>query len=153
MTEPRKCDSCHKEYTPKRSSSKYCSTQCRSRSYSSVRTGRERIPDDLRLAVLARDEFRCRLCGKYPGKKRELRVDHIVPIAGGGAPLSMDNLWTLCHPCNSGKSDKSFDPSIAPPPNVVDLVLDVTPNEEHACVACEVRQRDDGAYELYIYEE
>jgi len=140
-------------YTPKRSSSKYCSTQCRSRSYSSTRTGRERIPDDLRLSVLARDGFRCRLCGHFPGKKRELRVDHIVPIEKGGAPLSDTNLWTLCHPCNSGKSDKDFDPSTAPPANVVDLVLDVTPDSYHECIGVELRKRDDDAYELYIYEE
>lgn len=149
----RKCDACGKEYFYERATSKYCSVQCRSRSYSSVHTGRQRIPDDLRLAVLSRDNYRCRLCGKFPGRNRDLRIDHIKPVSEGGDLLSMDNLWTLCHPCNSGKSDKEFDPSTAPPANVVDLVLDVTPNVEHACVAVELREREDGAYELYIYEE
>lgn len=153
MAEPRKCDSCHEVYTPKRKSSKYCSTQCRSRSYSSVRTGRERIPDDLRLAVLSRDGYRCRLCGKRPGLKRELRVDHITPIEQGGAPLSMQNLWTLCHPCNSGKSNKAFDTSTATHVCSTPGATSSTKSTRFGGGAVEVREREDGAYELYIYED
>jgi 5-methylcytosine-specific restriction endonuclease McrA len=33
-----------------------------------------------------------------------LEVDHIVAVANGGGSEE-SNLWTLCHPCNNGKSD------------------------------------------------
>ena len=31
-------------------------------------------------------------------------VDHIVPIADGGAPLDQANLQSLCHECHSRKT-------------------------------------------------
>ena len=46
----------------------------------------------VRWQVLARDKFRCRLCGR-PGR---LEVDHRVPLDKGGAPWDMENLQSLC---------------------------------------------------------
>lgn len=98
----RACNACGKEYTYERSTSEYCSAQCRGRKH---KNERYRIPDDLRMHVLSRDEYRCRLCGSAPDESRELRIDHVVPVHAGGLPLDPDNLQTLCHSCNSGKSD------------------------------------------------
>jgi 5-methylcytosine-specific restriction enzyme A len=48
-----------------------------------------------------------------PGYRRDahrasdLTVDHIVPLAAGGAPLDIGNLTVLCRSCNSTKGDGS----------------------------------------------
>ncbi|MGK5496380.1 HNH endonuclease [Streptomyces sp. URMC 125] len=52
-----------------------------------------------RARVLARDRFTCQRCGS----RKELEVDHIVPVARGGS-WEDDNLWTLCRPCHRRKS-------------------------------------------------
>ena len=50
----------------------------------------------MRRRALDRDGWRCVLCGE-PGR---LEVDHIQPIAEGGAALALDNLRTLCRGCH-----------------------------------------------------
>ena len=56
----------------------------------------------LRIAILARDGYRCVYCGRTAADAR-LEVDHIVPrkLQGDDDP---SNLLTACHDCNSGKS-------------------------------------------------
>ena len=55
-----------------------------------------------RYVVLARDGFRCVLCGADAASGATLHVDHIVPVKmGGGSELS--NLRTTCRECNLGK--------------------------------------------------
>ena len=58
----------------------------------------------LRYKVLARDNFRCVICGASPAKDVtvELHVDHIFPWSKGGKNTE-DNLRTLCFKCNLGK--------------------------------------------------
>lgn len=56
------------------------------------------IPKALRWAVWERDNFTCRHCGA----RRDLAADHIVPESKGGQ-TTLDNLQTLCVPCNSRK--------------------------------------------------
>ncbi|WP_371665996.1 HNH endonuclease [Streptomyces sp. NBC_01241] len=51
--------------------------------------------------VLARDGFACQMCGK----RSELEVDHIIPVAKGGS-WEMENLWTLDAGCHKAKSKK-----------------------------------------------
>jgi hypothetical protein len=58
----------------------------------------------LRAKVFERDNFKCRRCGDGPPEAR-LRLDHIVPFVKGGETI-LENLQTLCHPCNSSKSDR-----------------------------------------------
>jgi len=67
---------------------------------------RKAISKKLRLLILERDGYRCRLCGRT-AKETKLEVDHIKPIAKGGTD-SLNNLWTLCIDCNRGKSDLSI---------------------------------------------
>ena len=54
----------------------------------------------LRHAVLVRDGFRCRQCGR-PGR---LEADHVVPIERGGTD-AMENLQALC----AGAPDRCHD--------------------------------------------
>lgn len=56
------------------------------------------ISRDLRMAVYERDGFRCRTCGT----DEDLTLDHIWPWSRGGSD-EMENLRTLCRPCNSRK--------------------------------------------------
>ena len=60
----------------------------------------------LRFLVMRRDDFKCRQCGCSPAIKpgTVLVVDHVVPWSKGGE-TTIDNLQTLCEPCNGGKSD------------------------------------------------
>lgn len=60
----------------------------------------------LRFLVMRRDNFKCCQCGASPAHSpgTVLVIDHIVPWSQGG-PTTMDNLQTLCVPCNGGKSD------------------------------------------------
>jgi 5-methylcytosine-specific restriction endonuclease McrA len=52
---------------------------------------------------------------KYHGKKcarcrsrRDLRVDHIVPVKHGGGGCWLSNFQLLCHTCHVGKTNKDF---------------------------------------------
>jgi Restriction endonuclease len=61
------------------------------------------IPARLRFRVLQRDAFRCQYCGKSARDGAVLHLDHVVPVAAGGATTE-DNLITACEICNLGKS-------------------------------------------------
>lgn len=65
------------------------------------------VPKRLRFFILQRDRFRCQLCGAMASDGAQLEVDHKVPVAKGGK-TTPENLWTLCHPCNNGKSDSDL---------------------------------------------
>lgn len=73
-----------------------------------------KVTKRLRYEILRRDGFRCRYCGATPAET-ELRVDHVVPEALGGASAP-SNLATACDPCNTGKS------SVPPEAPVVEQV-------------------------------
>lgn len=55
------------------------------------------------MAVIRRDGFRCRVCGRRPADEVDivLHVHHIRPHGMGGL-TEMDNLITLCHTCHMG---------------------------------------------------
>lgn len=56
------------------------------------------ISAKLRKQVFERDAYRCKHCGSH----KDLCADHIFPeVLGGEATL--ENLQTLCRPCNSRK--------------------------------------------------
>ena len=60
------------------------------------------IGQKLRTQVFERDQYRCLHCGTH----KDLRADHIHPESKGGA-TTLENLQTLCAPCNSRKGVKS----------------------------------------------
>ena len=68
---------------------------------------RKTIPLKDRWAVLKRDNYSCKGCGRTPSNNHtvELEVDHIKPSAKGGEN-NLENLQTLCRDCNQGKKDK-----------------------------------------------
>ena len=70
-------------------------------------TPRAAISKATRFAILKRDGYRCRLCGRTEEDSVKLHVDHKVALANGGSNEDT-NLWTLCEDCNLGKSDKAL---------------------------------------------
>lgn len=61
------------------------------------RTSRE-VPQDVKIAVAARDGGRCRQCGST----QDLHYDHVVPWSRGGTN-TVANIQLLCGPCNRRK--------------------------------------------------
>lgn len=66
--------------------------------------GKREIGNSLRTKVYERDAYRCRGCGTHLA----LTCDHVVPESKGG-PTTLENLQTLCQPCNSAKGTMSQD--------------------------------------------
>lgn len=62
---------------------------------------KDRIPDDLRAQVYARDGHKCLHCESVDN----LSIDHIHPESKGGLTV-FENLQTLCRSCNSRKGAK-----------------------------------------------
>lgn len=60
------------------------------------------ITQKLRYAVLSRDGFRCKACGRTIEDGVRLVVDHVIPVDWGGIS-EISNLQTLCEECNHGK--------------------------------------------------
>lgn len=58
---------------------------------------------NLRMKVLKRDNYRCRICGQNPSDDTNiiLHVHHIRPWSERGA-TDLNNLVTLCHTCHAG---------------------------------------------------
>lgn len=67
---------------------------------------RQAISKKVRFEVFKRDSFTCQYCGAQ-APNVELQVDHINPVALGGANDIL-NLVTSCFSCNSGKRDKAL---------------------------------------------
>lgn len=61
----------------------------------------------LRVQVLARDKYRCLMCGRSTKDEVSLEVDHVVAVTQGGTD-ELSNLATLCRDCNAGKSNYHF---------------------------------------------
>src|SRR5205085_5802922 len=57
----------------------------------------------LRMEVLKRDSFRCKICGRSPANyvDVELHLHHIQPWASGGI-TEKENLITICKTCHDG---------------------------------------------------
>ncbi len=57
----------------------------------------------LRDEIAERDNYTCKICGKYMPDGIGLHIDHIIPIAKGGKSIP-SNLQVLCSKCNGRKS-------------------------------------------------
>ena len=62
---------------------------------------RERIPEEVKIAVWRRDGGVCAHCGS----REKLEYDHIIPVSKGGSN-SQRNIELLCEKCNRKKSNK-----------------------------------------------
>jgi len=71
-----------------------------------VTVRRRPLPQSIRRQVFIRDRFICHYCG-MPLSPRTGQVDHVVPVAEGGADEA-ENLVSACGNCNRGKSSKSI---------------------------------------------
>lgn len=60
----------------------------------------------MRWQVFQRDNWKCVACGRGSHHDVILQVDHILPRSKGGKD-TIENFQTLCHICNSGKSNKN----------------------------------------------
>ena len=67
---------------------------------------RRKINKHLRVQILARDSYRCRMCGRA-STEVALEVDHVEAHALGGTD-ELINLAALCRDCNGGKSAYRF---------------------------------------------
>jgi len=61
---------------------------------------RERMSDDIKVAVWRRDRGECVRCGS----RRNLEYDHIIPVSKGGSN-TVRNIELLCETCNRKKSN------------------------------------------------
>lgn len=57
-----------------------------------------------RQAVLTRDAWTCRDCGRVCDGPKEAQADHIVPIRQGGERYDLANGQTLCIACHGMKT-------------------------------------------------
>ena len=73
---------------------------------STVQASRQRerqlLTPQMRVDVLRRDRYSCRMCGARAEDGIALEIDHITPISWDGLTRP-ENLQTLCHDCNRGK--------------------------------------------------
>ena len=65
---------------------------------------RNKMTPKVRVAVLQRDNYKCRYCGRSARDGVTLHVDHIQPVSKNGK-TEICNLQTLCADCNLGKSN------------------------------------------------
>lgn len=70
-----------------------------------VVTERAKMTRALRIEILKRDGFRCKLCGAT-ARDTLLHVDHMIPIARGGTSHPI-NLQALCERCNVAKAART----------------------------------------------
>lgn len=68
----------------------------------SIATKRRPLSASVRATVWARDSLTCVECGAT----ENLTVDHIMPLVKGGSN-ELDNLQTLCLPCNVRKGPRT----------------------------------------------
>lgn len=70
-----------------------------------VKNQRRLMTQELRKHIKLRDNYTCRICGKYMPDGVGLQIDHIVPVSKGGRTVET-NLQVLCSVCNGKKSNK-----------------------------------------------
>lgn len=59
-----------------------------------------------RKAILNRDNFKCKECGRILHDTSKLHADHIIPIELGGSRYDLSNGQTLCISCHGIKTSK-----------------------------------------------
>ena len=57
----------------------------------------------VRKDILRRDRYKCSICRKR-FRKKDLHVDHIIPVNLGGQLFDKKNLRTLCRECHKEKT-------------------------------------------------
>lgn len=71
----------------------------------------ESIKNDPRYKAWQKEVVSVGAC-EWCGATEDLTADHIVPLAEGGDPWSLDNGRCLCRPCNSRKGARREAPEV-----------------------------------------
>lgn len=66
------------------------------------------MTSELRAKIQERDNYTCKICGKYMPDLKGLVIDHIIPVAKWGK-TEESNLRVLCSRCNGIKGSKLDD--------------------------------------------
>ena len=66
-----------------------------------------RVTDSIRQQVFERAKGQCEYCQTQQKLVVVMQVDHVVPLAAGGA-TDLDNLCLSCASCNNNKRDFQF---------------------------------------------
>ena len=66
---------------------------------------RKNVTEKMRRKVMERDNYTCRICGKYMPDGKGIHIDHITPLSKYGK-TRLSNLQTLCVECNRKKGKK-----------------------------------------------
>lgn len=77
--------------------------ECTLREYNSKHQ-RKLMTKELRKKIMIRDNYTCRICGKYMPDEVGLHIDHMIPVSKGGKTIP-SNLQVLCSKCNGHKYD------------------------------------------------
>lgn len=109
--------------------------------------------EDLRKAVLERDDHTCQRCREERGP---LQVHHIIPRSQGGSD-TLENLITLCRPCHAVQHPDNavFDDSrpaatLFPYPDAPNAVAKMRTPDDRVCQRC--RQAIDDCENLLAYD-
>lgn len=78
--------------------------QCTLNEYHS-KDQRKLMTKELKDQIKKRDNYTCKVCGKYMPDEVGLHIDHIIPVSKGGKSIP-SNLQVLCSKCNGSKSNK-----------------------------------------------
>ena len=98
------CRQCLEPITPGRRN--YCSKECMNRFNNDHHWYR------IRKFILARDKYTCSIC-RVRTYKRNLDVDHIIPVRMGIDPFDKNNLRLLCKECHKRKTALEGDLSLS----------------------------------------
>lgn len=79
--------------------------QCTLKNYEH-KNQRKLMTRQFREQIMRRDNYTCRICGKYMPDEVGLQIDHVVPVSKGGKSVP-SNLQVLCSKCNGRKSNKT----------------------------------------------
>ncbi|HDZ61145.1 MAG TPA: HNH endonuclease [Candidatus Pacearchaeota archaeon] len=105
LIEERKCPSCgkHKDKWKRRTDWRCCSIKCTTNYENNI--VQRWYWQTMREKAFERDNYACVKCGVEKSASL-LRGDHIVPIALGGEEFELENVQTLCIPCDKIKTKK-----------------------------------------------
>jgi hypothetical protein len=65
-----------------------------------------------RSVIIGRDKSTCYLCGNILTNATEITLDHVIPLASGGAHTA-DNLRVACRDCNFRKNKRTLEEFLA----------------------------------------
>jgi len=100
------CEWCGEKFETRNKGQRFCSRRCKFRAKGIYEEKGKLADHKFRLAIFARDGFRCVYCGDTSNETK-LEIDHVFPKIAGGESKP-ENLVTSCIACNRSKADNIF---------------------------------------------